>query len=291
MKKLSLVLAAAFLVLSLVFLGCSTTKRTGNPSASSKQVGLQLYSLRAQFAKDVPGTLNKVRDFGIKYVESAGTYGMTPAKFKSELEARGIKAVAGHFPYDRYRDDADGIAHEAKELGLEYAGCAWISHNAPFDEKQCREAAAVFNRAGKILAEHGIKFFYHNHGYEFQPYKDGTLFDLLMKETDPKLVSYEMDVFWVVHPAQDPVKLLQKYGDRWKLMHVKDMAKGTPTGLLTGHADVESNVTVGTGIIDYPAVFRAAKKAGLKWYFIEDESSRSEQQIPQSYRYIVEGLR
>ena len=160
-----------------------------------------------------------------------------------------------------------------------------VAQQDPFDEKTCREAAAVFNRAGEALAKHGIKFFYHTHGYEFLPYGNGTLFDLMMAETKPEYVRFEMDVFWIVNPGQDPVKLLEKYGNRFDLMHVKDMKRGTPGGF-TGHSDVTNNVVLGQGIIDWSAVFRAAKKAGVKWYFIEDESPSSVTQIPQSLSYL-----
>ena len=121
-----------------------------------------------------------------------------------------------------------------KRLGLQYAGCAWIPHSGQFDEKSCREAAAVFNKAGEALAKHGIKFFYHTHGFEFVPRGSETLFDLLMAETKPEYVTYEMDIFWVVHGGQDPEKLFDKYGDRFALVHLKDMKKGTPINLLTG---------------------------------------------------------
>ncbi len=180
----------------------------------------------------------------------------------------------------------EGVAHDAQILGLKYVGCAWIPHNGAFDEKTCREAADVFNRAGEALAKHGLKFFYHTHGYEFQPFQDGTLFDLLMHETNPKFVNFEMDVFWIVHPGQDPVKLLNEYGKRWQLMHVKGMREGTPTGLLTGGSDVTNDVAVGQGKIDYVPILKAAKKAGVKYYIIEDESPSSEQQIPQSLNYL-----
>jgi sugar phosphate isomerase/epimerase len=248
-------------------------------------VGLQLYSLRDQFKQDVGKTLDQVRAFGITNVELAGTYGVPPEKFKEQLDARHIKAVSSHFSYEQCRDHIEDVVREAKLLGVEYAGCAWIPHKDPFDEKTCREAAAVFNRAGEALAKHGIKFFYHTHGYEFLPYRDGTLFDLLMAETNPEYVRIEMDVFWVVHPGQDPVKLLEKYGKRFELMHVKDMKRGTPQGF-TGQSDVTNNVVLGEGIIDWPSVFRAAKKAGVKWYFIEDESPTSVEQIPRSLRYL-----
>src|SRR5262245_26530750 len=98
-------------------------------------IGLQLYSLREQFAKDVPGTLDLVRGFGIKYVELAGTYKLAPEKFKEQLDAKGLKPVSGHFPFERYRDNVEEIAREAKTLGLQYVGCAWIPHKDPFDEK------------------------------------------------------------------------------------------------------------------------------------------------------------
>ncbi|PWU17096.1 MAG: sugar phosphate isomerase [Verrucomicrobia bacterium] len=249
-------------------------------------IGLELYSLRDQFKKDVPGTLDEVKQFGFKYVELAGTYGLSPEQFKAELAIRGIVPIAAHLPFKKWRDDPEGGAAEAKALGLKYAGCAWIDHEGDFNEETCRKAAAVFNKAGEVLARHGMKFFYHTHGYEFQPHGEGTLFDLLMKETDPKLVSYEMDIFWIVHPGQDPVKLLDKYGKRFELMHLKDMKKGTPTGLLTGSSDVKNDAALGAGQMDMPAILRAAKKAGVKWYFIEDESPVSKQQIPQSLRFL-----
>lgn len=276
-----------FLLLPL----CSLLGLVAGGSASAAQkfnapAGLQLYSLRDQFAKDVPGTLDKVRDLGIKYVELAGTYGLSNEKFLAELKARGLVAVSGHFSYERYRDDAEGVANEAKALGLKFAGCAWIPHEGDFNEKACRAAAAVFNKAGAVLAKQGIKFFYHTHGYEFQPHGSGTLFDLLMTETDAKNVGFQMDVFWIVHPGQDPAKLLEKYSGRWVSLHVKDMRKGTPTGLLTGHTEVTNDVALGTGQIDYVPILRAAKRAKVKWYFLEDESPTVEAQLPVSLNYL-----
>jgi sugar phosphate isomerase/epimerase len=216
----------------------------------------------------------------------AGTYDLPPAKFKEMLMADALQPISSHFAYERFRDDPEGVAREAKALGVQYAGCAWITHTDAFDEKECRGAIEVFNRAGAVLAKHGLKFFYHTHGYEFQPYGQGTLFDLLMAETKPEHVSYEMDVFWVVHPGQDPVKLLGKYGKRFELMHVKDMKKGVKTGDLTGKSDVSNDVTLGTGQMNWPAILQAAEKAGVKYYFIEDESPTSAQQIPQSLKFL-----
>jgi sugar phosphate isomerase/epimerase len=144
----------------------------------------------------------------------------------------------------------------------------------------------VFNKAGEALAKHGLKFYYHIHGYEFQPKDGGTLFDVMMKETKPEFVNYQMDVFWAVHPGQNPVKLFEKYGSRCVMTHLKDMKKGTPTGLLTGGSDPNNDVAIGTGQIDFPPILKAAKQAGVKWHFLEDESAAVEQQIPQTLRYL-----
>ena len=140
----------------------------------------------------------------------------------------------------------------------------------------------MFNAAGKALAEQGMKFYYHNHGYEFGPYRSGTLFDLLVAETDPKYVYFQMDVLWTVFPGQDPAKLLEKYPDRWLLLHLKDLKKGVATGSLSGHTELTNDVTLGTGQVDWPALLRAAQKVGVKYYFIEDESPTVVDQIPQS---------
>ncbi len=272
------------LLLSIALLG--STAFSAKAGSFKGMPGLQLYSLRAEFAKDVPGTLKQARDFGFRDVELAGTCGLAPERFKELLAANGLRPIGNHFPYERFRDDVEGIAREAEALGLKYAGCAWIPHKDPFDESQCQAAAAVFNHAGEALARHGIKFYYHVHGYEFQPHGDGTLFDLLMAETRPKYVSYEMDILWVVFPGQDPVKLLHKYGRRFVMMHLKDLKKGVPTGSLSGSTDVANDVALGTGQMNFPAIFQAAQRAGVKYYFIEDESPSSVEQLPQSVRYL-----
>ena len=285
MKALLLSLASVGLVYATAARAAESGTMVGIGPSFKGPVGLQLYSLRAEFAKDVPGTLDKVRRFGIKHVELAGTYNLSPQKFKEMLDAKGLNPVSTHFPYERFRDDLDGIARDAKALGVQYVGCAWITHTGNFDEKTCREAIAIFNRAGEALVKQGLTFFYHTHGYEFQPYNKGTLFDLLMTETKPPFVHYQMDIFWIVHPGQDPVALLKKYGSRFDLMHLKDMRKGLK-GDLTGHADVANDVALGTGQIDLPAVLKAARRAGVKWYFIEDESPTAAEQIPLSLRYL-----
>ena len=249
-------------------------------------IGLQLYSLRGDFTKNVDLGLDESKKFGFKYVELAGTYNLPPEKFKEMLEKRGFVPIGMHFPYSRFKTDAEGIAKEAKTLGLKYAGCAAIDKKGDFDMTEATEAVKVFNDAGKVLKEHGIQFFFHCHGPEFTPNGNETFMDYIIKNTDPKLVAFEMDVFWVFHPGQDPAKWLEKYPGRWQLMHVKDMRKGTETGLFTGGTDVRNDVAIGTGMMDWPAILKAAKKTGVKYYFIEDESPTVKEQIPVSLKYL-----
>lgn len=260
---------------------------TGTGASFQGPVGLQLYSLREMFAKDVAGALDRVRDLGFQYIEMGNTYKLPPLEFKAMLDKRGLKPASAMYDFSRYSTDLDGVVRDAEMFGFKYVGCAWLPHKGDvFTESDARAAIAVFNEAGEKLAKKGLKFFYHVHGFEFQPYGDGTLFDLMMKETRPEYVHYEMDIFWVAHAGQDPVALLNKYSGRWDLMHLKDMRKGTPTGLLSGHSDITNDVVLGTGQIKLPDVLSAAKRAGVKWYFIEDESPKPSEQIPASMRYL-----
>jgi sugar phosphate isomerase/epimerase len=259
---------------------------TSSAAVWNEQVGLQLESLRSKMGRDVTGTLSEVHDFGFKYVELVGDYNLSSDALKTELLSHQLTAISAHFPYARFRDDPEGIANEAASLGLKFVGCPSLPQKEKLDLEGCQAAIAVFNRAGEISAKHGIQFFYHPHGYEFKPYGDGTFFDLLASKTDPRFVHFQMDVFWIVHAGQDPLKLFEKYGHRWMSMHLKDMKKGVPTGLLDSHADRSAFVPIGEGQIDIPAVVRAAHKVGIKWFFIEDESASPETAIPQSIQYL-----
>ncbi len=281
----SALIPLALLVLIPFASAADASKPVGVGGSFKGPVGLQLYSLRADFMRAVTPALETVKQFGFKHVELAGTYNLPPEKFKEMLDAHGFVPVSGHFPYDRYKTDPESIAREARALGLRYAGCAWINHQGEFGEAAARDAIAVFNRAGEVLARHGIQFFYHTHGYEFRPHGSGTFFDLIVAETKPEWVAFQMDVFWVGHPGMDPVKVLEKYPGRWQLMHLKDMKKGVK-GDFTGQSDVTFDVPLGTGQFDWPAILKTAEKVGVKWYFIEDESPTVKEQIPLSLRYL-----
>ncbi|RAJ95711.1 sugar phosphate isomerase/epimerase [Larkinella arboricola] len=251
-------------------------------------VGLQLYSFREQFPKDVEGTLAKVREMGFREVELAGTYGLAPADFRKLLAKYGLKPISTGASYEDLASNVPKVLEEARALGVKYVMCAWIPHNGDkFTIDDAKRAVDVFHTAGKLLKDNGLSFCYHIHGYEFQPYESGTFFDYLAENLDPRYVNFEMDVFWVKHPGQDPIALLKKYPGRFPLMHLKDRKPGTP-GNDTGHVDVESNVAIGKGDLGISEIMKQAKKSGVKHSFIEDESSRSMEQMPESVAYLRE---
>ena len=278
------------ILLMLLFLFASNVlgEGVGTSPAFHGPVGLQTYSLRDQIKNDGAKALDFAKEQGFKEVEIGleSHYGMSREAMRDTLNKLGLKPIAAHAGLDYLLNKTDEAVANAKFFGLQYVGVAWAPHNAPFDEAQTLKIADNFNTVGKRLKEHGIQFFYHNHGYEFYPYKDDqTLFDLLMEKTDPELVKYEMDVLWTIFPGQDPVKLLKKYPDRWVLMHLKDLAKGVK-GNLSGGTDTKNDVAIGSGQVDYPAVLKAAQEIGIKHYFIEDESPDVLKQIPQSLKYL-----
>lgn len=283
--KLPSLLRVSLLLPFAALLSAADSKPVGVSASFKGPVGLQLYSLRGLATTNAPAALKQARDFGFVDVELAGTYKQTPDKFNEMLAAHGLRAISGHWSYDLWKKEPEKVIAEAKALGVKFAGCAWIGHKPPFDEAAVRDAIAVFNRAGEVAAAAGISFFYHCHGYEFLPFKNGTLMDELITGTDPKKVSFQMDVLWVVFPGQDPVKWLRKYPGRWSLMHLKDLRKGV-VGDASGRTDLKNDVALGTGQMNWPAILKAAQEVGVKHYFIEDESPTVLEQIPVSLRYL-----
>jgi sugar phosphate isomerase/epimerase len=255
-------------------------------NATAQEYGLQLYSLREQFKTDVPGTLKKVNKWGIREIEGGGTYGLPLDDYKKMLAENKLTMVSVGADFDMLKTNPQAAVDEAKKFNAKYVVCFWIPHDDnKFEISNVKEAVEVFNSAGKLLKENGISLCYHPHGFEFRPYENGTLFDYLVTKTNPEYLNFEMDVFWIKHPGQDPVALLKKYPNRFPLMHLKDRKPGTP-GNQNGNADVESNVVLGTGDVGIAEIIKQAKKVGVKHYFIEDESSRSETQIPQSLKFL-----
>jgi len=249
-------------------------------------VGLQLYSLRNQFPKDVPGTMKKVHNFGITDVEAAGFYGLSAEKFKQELDKAGLHASGCHFQWQDFSTNIDGIIKDAKTIGAQYITLPWIPHVGRFTEEDAHAAALKFNEWGKKCKEAGLQFTYHPHGYEFTKSGDGTVFDQLVKETNPEYANFELDIFWAWHGGADPVKLMEKYPARFIQMHLKDMDKSVKVPKSTGQENTENDVALGAGQLDMPAILKESVKIGIKHYYIEDESSRSVQQIPESIKYV-----
>ncbi|CCH03113.1 Xylose isomerase domain protein TIM barrel [Fibrella aestuarina BUZ 2] len=254
----------------------------------SAPVGLELYSFREQFAKDVPGTMAIVKQMGFREVEVAGTYGLSAAAFRKELDKNGLKAVSMGADFEDLESNVPKVIEDAKALGVSYVVCAWIPHTEDiFSQGDADRAIDVFNTAGRLLADQNIKFCYHTHGYEFGPVPgfSGNYFDYLAANLNPRYVNFEMDVYWIKAPGQDPLELLNKYRKRFPLAHLKDRKPGTPL-TATGHADVETNVALGDGDIGIAQFMAAAKRAGVKHFFIEDESSRSMEQMPRSLAFL-----
>jgi sugar phosphate isomerase/epimerase len=281
------VTACCALVITTV--GCNSASRSGSAGASGAAqtaaapeiqlrgdfagpLGVQLYSVRNDIQKDVPGTLARVRALGFREVELAGTYGLSAADFRTMLDSAGLRAASMHVAYEQFRDSLPAVLRDAKTLGVQYVGTAWIPHpDGPLSVDSARSAAANFNKWGRAAKQQGLQFFYHAHGYEFKPGAGGVLpMDVLMQETDSDAVKYEMDVFWITRPGADPVAWLRKYPTRWRLMHLKDMKQGTATNVDNGAANPDSSeVPVGSGQIDYRAVLRTAHEVGVEQYFLE----------------------
>lgn len=252
----------------------------------AQEIGLQLYSLRNEFKVDVPGTLAKIKQWKIKLIEGGSTYGLPLDEYKKLLQNNNLEMVSYGAGFEELENNPQAVIDNAKELGAKFIMCAWVPHKeSVFTINEINKAIVVFSKAGKLMQENGLKFCYHPHGYEFRPYENGTLFDYLVKNTDSKYVNFEMDVFWVKHPGQDPVALLKKYPSRFLMLHLKDRRLGTP-GNQDGRAPDETNVVLGQGDVGIADIMKEAKKIGVKYYFIEDESPVAVEQIPLSLDFL-----
>ncbi|HLL43386.1 MAG TPA: sugar phosphate isomerase/epimerase [Segetibacter sp.] len=253
---------------------------------SAQEIGLQLYSLRNEFKTDVPGTLAKIKEWKIKLIEGGGTYGLPVDEYKKLLQQNNLEMVSYGAGFEELAENPQAVIDNAKAFGAKFIMCAWVPHKeGEFTMDDVKKAIDVFSKAGKLMYENGLKFCYHPHGYEFRPYGNGTQFDYMVENTDPRYVNFEMDVFWVKHPGQDPVALLKKYPNRFLMLHLKDREPGTK-GNQEGRAPDETNVVLGKGDVGIADIMKEAKKIGIKYYFIEDESPKAAEQIPQSLAFL-----
>jgi sugar phosphate isomerase/epimerase len=225
--------------------------------------GLQLYTLRDDLPADPKGVLAKVASYGYKQVEGyegkdGMFWGMGNKDFKKYMDELGMSFVASHCDIEK---DFDRKAAEAAEIGMKYLICPWKGPQEKLDN--FKKFAEEFNARGEICKKNGIRFAYHNHDYSFKELEGKLPQDVMMELTDPSLVDFEMDIYWVVTGGQDPEAWLKKYKDRFRLCHVKDRTKGA--------TEAADSCTLGQGSIDYAKILQVAKDNGMEYYIVEQE--------------------
>ena len=223
---------------------------------------------------------------GFREVEGAGLWGHPAAAFRSALDKADLRCESAHMSMERLRDDLPGALAEAKTLGATEIVCPWIPHGKAFTRDDALKAAEAFNGFGRAARDSGQRFGYHCHGYEFVPAPEGTLFDTLAGAADASLVEFQIDTFHAHHGGADPARLIEQLKGRVRSLHLKDHKKGFPVEPGGGAAPPEADVPVGTGQIDFPAVLRAAVKAGVSFYYVEDESTDPLGHIPRSVAFL-----
>ena len=257
------------------------------PSINGVPLGMVSYTYRQSLQKDMPTTLDSLKALKVYDMEFSSLFGKKATEIRKLLDERGMYCSSFGVSYSDALTKSDEVASNAKALGAKFVRVAWIPHDGPFTKELADKTIADFSIIGKNLKEnYGLEFCYHNHGFEFAPYEGGTFFDYLAKNTDPKYVNFEMDILWTFFPGIDPAKLLEQYPTRFKLMHVKDLKKGI-VGNLSGGTSSENDVALGTGQLNLPAIMKAAKKAKIQHYYIEDESSLHALQVPVSINYLL----
>ncbi len=256
--------------------------RTAARAAGKPPLGLQLYSLRNQLKTDVPGTLKQIKAWGIEEVEAFGPYG---APIAAQLKDAGLRCSAIHVGYEQLATDMAGVLKDADKLGVRTIINPYLPHKAkPFaTREEILKAADDFGKWSTQCRAAGKRFAYHIHGQEFGKDGDGTLFDVLAKESGPD-VGFEADVFWIVAGGADPVKLMGRYPGRIWFTHLKDLKKGTVLGTPGTEAN-RAQVVIGTGSIDIKGVVAAGAAAGVEMHYLEDESPDVLSQVPQSVAY------
>jgi len=264
---------------ALAAISCSTTPETTTAPVQPPMpagpplgipVGLELYTVREQCAKDFEGTLKQVAAIGYKNVEVYDFYGKTAADVKKLLDDNGLKAPSGHWALAKLRKNLAKSIGDAKTLGCEYLIMPILDESERKTFDQYKRHVEFFNKVGAECKKAELQFGYHNHNFEFRKFGDTTAFDYLLTSLDPELVKIEMDCFWVIHAGQNPVAYFEKFPGRFPLLHIKDLKAGhEPT---TEKDDkIGLFAEVGHGTIDWKRIFAAAPKGGLKYYFVEQD--------------------
>lgn len=223
--------------------------------------GLQLYTVRSEMQRDFDGTLARVAEIGYREVEFAGYFDRLPAQVKTSLQAAGLSAPAAHIPLEAFAAELDRTLDSAAEIGHKYVIVAWVGNDRRTADGY-RRTADEFNTFGEAASTRGLLFGYHNHDFEFAPVGDKNGFDILLENTDPAHVIFEMDLFWITKGGKDPLAYFERWPGRFHTVHVKDM-DGSPEGRM---------VDVGAGVIDFASIFARAEQAGIRHYFVEHDN-------------------
>jgi sugar phosphate isomerase/epimerase len=243
------------------------------------QISIQLYTLRDQLAIDLEGTLRALREIGYRKVEHAGFVGRTVTQFKAALDAAGLRATSGHVPIPQPFDPAAWSASlaDATTLGSRFIvhpffGIDFATGEVERTTAAWRAFARDLNRAGRMARDAGLKLGYHNHNWEFFRLTDNpsrTAYDVLTDVTDPNLVHLQLDLFWAVRGARDPVDLIRQNKGRVLQYHVKDLNQAG------------SFEDPGQGLIDFARIFRHSSEAGVKEYIVERDDAGTPPRQPE----------
>ena len=257
MDRRSFLLAAAAMAA-----GCSRTAETGvTEMSSTAPLGIQLYSVRDLMAADVAATLELIARTGYLEVEFAGYFGHSPADLKSILDAVDLQAPSAHLPYSAFLESPEKVLEHATAMGHQFVVIPWLDPNLRSLDNY-REHAENFNRWGELCRGAGIQFSYHNHQFEFEETEGKLPFDLLLAETDPSLVQFELDLAWARAANVDSVAYFKAWPGRFPMLHLKDF-------------DASGNeADIGDGDVPFASIFEYRDTAGVKHGFIERDNAK-----------------
>jgi sugar phosphate isomerase/epimerase len=239
--------------------------RTQGDTAKARlgRIGIQLYTVRREFTRDVEGTLARLAKIGFREVEFAGYPEGTAQSLRTMLDRQGLTAPSSHLEFSALRGDWDRHLDQAATVGQKYVVVPSVPAGQRRTLDDWKRVAALFNKSGETSKARSIQFAYHNHDDEFVPIAGKVPYDLLLAETDPRLVALELDLYWIIKAGRDPLAYFTKWPGRFPLVHVKDM-DATPRRFFT---------PVGKGTIDFARIFKQAKQAGIKHYFYEQDDT------------------
>ena len=232
---------------------------------SVDNIAIQLYTVRELAAEDFAGTLKTIADIGYKAVELAGFYGNTAEEIRAIADGAGLKVASAHIAVTEFEADLGKVVSDLQTLGADWGVIPWISPESRA-ESALRSYGIQFNGYADVMSAAGIKFGYHNHDFEFMEKAENgsSLFDMLIEETDPTKVYFELDAYWASVAGHDPAEVLTQHRDRIKLVHLKD---GFSNNLVRG-----GDVPFGEGDLDFGTFFAAALDAGVEYYITEQDT-------------------